>query len=132
MKLIILTLMLSVSFLLTDKAYAKCQFEFKDICAEVKFKKKPSRSYSSDFTLHFYDKKTKKLKMPNFDVHSYIWMNMGDHSHGSSEVLIEKKKDYYLIKNVWFVMVGSWELHVSLGDKENPSEKKKIIVKIGK
>ncbi len=111
----------------------KCDFDFEKYCASVEFDKKPSRSYSSDFKLTFTDKKTKKVVIPSEKVSAYLWMKMdGGHEHGSDKVEIEKKKDHFKVKNVWFVMVGNWKLFVSLSSKEADQEKKSMIVNIGK
>lgn len=111
----------------------RCDYKFKKYCARVDFTKNPSRSYSSDFKIFFTDIKTKKSTMPSEEVYPYLWMKMGNgHEHGSEKVEIVKAKDHYLIKNVWFVMIGAWELYIALkkGDKE--IEKVMRKVEIGK
>jgi hypothetical protein len=69
--------------------------------------------------------------MPTEEVYAYLWMKMGNgHEHGSDEVKIKKNKDHYLIKNVWFVMIGQWELFVVLkkDGKESEKQVKKILI----
>ena len=115
----------------TTKTGTRCDFSFKKYCARVVFKKKASRSYSSDFKIYFTDIKTKKAVMPSEEVYPYLWMKMGNgHEHGSDEVKITKNKDHYLIKNVWFVMIGSWELFIVLkkDGKEVEKQVKKILI----
>jgi hypothetical protein len=114
-----------------SKTGSRCDYTFKKYCAKVIFEKKPSRSYSSDFKIYFTDVKTKKEVMPSEDVYVYLWMKMGNgHEHGSDEVKMTKHKDHYLIKNVWFVMIGSWELYLVLkkDGKEVEKEVKKILI----
>ena len=74
MKLLLIMITLCVSNL--SFAKSACDFDFKDYCATIKFSKKPSRSYSSDFKLYFTDKKTDKFVIPKEKVMSYLWMKM--------------------------------------------------------
>jgi hypothetical protein len=131
MKFILLLLTLSIS--LSTLSKEKCDFDFKNYCATVKFAKTPSRSYSSDFKLTFIDKATKKAVIPKEKVMSYLWMKMKNgHEHGSSPVKITQVKDHYLVKDVWFVMIGKWELFVQLKENGMVTEKKLKIVSIQK
>ena len=98
-----------------------CDIELKKIsrCASVEFIKTPNRKYSSDFKLKFFDKKNKKPQLLDNLVDAYLWMKMkGGHEHGTDKVKIKKLKDHYLVTNVWFVMLGNWQLHVKVVDKD--------------
>ena len=131
MKLLVIFLTLSISNF--SFANRKCDFDFKDYCATLKFLKSPSRSYSSDFKLFFKDKKTNKNIIPKEKVMTYLWMKMKNgHEHGSSPVKITQEKDHYLVTDVWFVMIGDWELHTLLKQDGKVLEKKVKIIKINK
>lgn len=131
MKYVLIFLTLSISF--SAFAKDKCDFDFKKYCAKIDFIKKPSRSYSSDFKLTFVDKKTKKKVIPKEKVMSYLWMKMDNgHEHGSAPVKITQEKDHFLISDVWFVMIGKWELFVQLKDSGKVVEKKFKNIQIGK
>lgn len=98
-----------------------CDLNFSDssVCADVEFKQKPNRKKSSDFTLTFLDAASKKPKAIDQQVHVYLWMKMKNgHEHGSEEVKIQKVGEgKYLITNVWFLMLGKWQLRAELKDK---------------
>ena len=129
MKIFLLTIMLCV--FTNSYALEKCDYSFKKYCAKLDFSKKPSRSYSSYFKLFFIDKKTKNKVIPSESVSAYLWMKMDSgHEHGSDKVKISKMKDHYLIKNVWFVMIGSWQLFVELDKDKKTTEKlvKNIVI----
>lgn len=131
MKLLLIMITLCVSNL--SFAKSACDFDFKDYCATIKFSKKPSRSYSSDFKLYFTDKKTDKFVIPKEKVMSYLWMKMKNgHEHGSSPVKITQEKDHLSVKDVWFVMIGNWELFVQLKLNGKVVEKKVKIINITK
>lgn len=113
-----------ISMVLGAKAFAKhdCDIHLKkvDICANILFKVAPNKKKSSDFEISFIDKKTLKNIMPKQNVETYLWMNMKDsEGHGSDAIILEKKDKKYVAKNVWFLMEGDWELHITLKENNN-------------
>ncbi len=120
---------------LMNSAFAKntCDFKLKKYCAKLEFLKKPSRSYSSDFKIYFTDLKSSKKAMPTQKVFTYLWMKMKNgHEHGSDKVKITRKKDHFLVENVWFVMIGNWQLHLLLKKDGKVIDKQMKIIEIGK
>lgn len=136
MKLILIFLTLSFSTYTLGKNSTKktsCDYTFTKYCVELKFTKKPSRSYDSEFKIYFKDIKTNKLVMPTEKVMSYLWMKMDNgHEHGSAPVKMTREKDHFLVKNVWFVMIGDWELFLMLKKDGKVLEKKVKKITINK
>lgn len=131
MKILIIIITLSMTNFAFAKKETGCDFVFKKYCAKLKFAKKPSRSYSSDFKIYFTDLVTKKSLMPTEAVYPYLWMKMKNgHEHGSAKVEITREKDHFDVKNVWFVMIGDWKLFLTLKKDGKVLEKAVKIVKI--
>lgn len=109
-------ILFSLALILSISTSTACELEIKPgVCVELSFKNKPSRKASSDFTIKFIDKKTKALVMPKEEVFVYLWMKMpSGHEHGSDPVKLEKKNNIYEASNVWFLMLGNWQVHVQL------------------
>lgn len=91
-----------------------------NLCVNVEYlNPPPGRKNSSDFKLTFTDLKSKNKKLLDQKLDVYLWMKMKNgHEHGSEKVKIAKKEDYYLISNVWFLMLGQWELHVKVLEED--------------
>lgn len=131
MKLLLVLITLSMTTVVYAKKNLDCDYKFKNYCAKLKFAKKPSRSYSSDFKIYFKDLKTGKPIMPKESVYPYLWMKMKNgHEHGSAKVEIKRMKDHFDVKNVWFVMIGKWELFLTLKVDGKEIEKEKINVEV--
>ncbi len=107
-------------------ANEKCNFDLtKTLCGKVEFVSGISRKKDSSFKLYIYlkDKMTKGIFLKvNPDIK--LWMVMkGGHGHGSEPVQLSKVKDYYLVKNVWFLMQGQWDLKISYKHGQKMIEK---------
>jgi len=131
MKYLLLLLTLCMTNLVYAEKKLDCDYKFKKYCAKLKFDKEPSRSYSSDFKIFFKDIKSGKPVMPKEAVYPYLWMKMKNgHEHGSAKVEITREKDHFDVKNVWFVMIGNWELFLTLKKDGKILEKEVKIIEI--
>lgn len=100
-----------------------CEFNIaNDICANIHFKNGISRKIDSVFEIYF-EKKTDKGMIKKFELQKLpnlkLWMVMkSGHGHGSEplsiSILKEDHLDRYLVTNVWFMMLGQWDLEVEL------------------
>ena len=96
-------------------ATPKCEVSAgKKFCSQVNFVKGISRKRDSKFNISFFDKKGRKLKLDALP-QVKLWMKMkGGHEHGSETEKIKKLKQGYLVENVWFLMLGRWELRMEI------------------
>lgn len=112
MKYLILLLWISMSgSLLHASSNTGCQFVVeKGICANLNFTDGISRKNDSSFSIEFLgpDKKALTLKKtPEIK----LWMVMkSGHGHGSEKLEIQKIDQKYMVKNVWFLMMGEWQI----------------------
>lgn len=102
-------------FMSTPSLAKHCDIEFVKLglCGKIQFEKKISRKSSSDFVL----KLTKKDEVffPQEKLNIFLHMKMKNgHDHGSTDVLVMKRQEDYLIKDVWFLMDGVWQIHFEL------------------
>ena len=92
-----------------------CKFKLEEnLCAKVQFKNGVSRKIDSKFELEFVDLSGKHIglvKKPEVK----LWMVMkSGHGHGSEKLNITKDNNKYLVSNVWFLMVGEWQIKLEL------------------
>lgn len=119
LKFFSLFFLITVSFTaVSSTASKKCELKFQQAqtCVSIEFLKPPGRKGDAKFKLNFTDLsgKVKSLKAPP-KVHLWMIMKNG-HEHGAEKLKIEKKGKYYLLSNVWFLMLGQWQVHVSFSN----------------
>ncbi len=110
MKKILIILMLCFS----ANSYAKkCEGYLVDqICFDIKFEKL-NRKEDSKFSLKISENDSGKVQAVD-DLKVKLWMVMKNgHEHGSDPVKIENKNQVYQVSNVWFLMLGQWQLKIS-------------------
>ena len=94
-----------------------CEFPIgQNICAVIKFKNGVSRKNDSPFEIKFETKDKKLIKIEKRP-EMKLWMVMkSGHGHGSDELEIIPQKNgaSYFVKNVWFMMLGQWQLKINL------------------
>lgn len=95
-----------------------CAIEFKSImtCAQIEFAKTPTSVEDASFTLTLNSHHALDIKKLSVD----LWMDMGHgHGHGSAPVSIEQTgANTYKVSNVWFVMMGEWQVKVAMETSE--------------
>lgn len=127
----ILILSILVFFNSTNATECNIQFEDKTLCANLTFKQPPSRKESSDFVLEFFDLKTKKSFKPKGEVFAYLWMQMKNgHEHGSEPIKIVEADGKFQASNVWFLMLGTWQLKIQLRKEGKVINKGELLVEI--
>ena len=123
---------LCLSFFVTQTIFSQetselnCDIKISETrCAAIEFLVKPNTKTSSDFKVRFFDSQTKKV-LPPMTKDLYLWMKMDNgHEHGSKPVKIISQADHLMVTNVFFVMVGKWQIVFNVED-ETGLEKKKI------
>jgi hypothetical protein len=109
-----------------------CQIKFGgNLCANIKFLSGVSRKKDSKFEVNFLSLKGGSVNLeivPKLK----LWMVMkSGHGHGSDELMIKKVGNTYHVENVWFLMMGKWEIQTEvnyIGKVMNKS----IFVCVGK
>lgn len=87
-----------------------CASYTSEICVEAKFTAEPNSTDEGEFIL--------KIQTPSgteaANVKIDIWMQMGEHGHGSAPVQITRiSENTYKVENAWFVMKGTWLLRAN-------------------
>jgi len=96
-------------------ALDNCRFPTgKYLCTELNFNNEITRNKDAAFQLAFFSKKLPQKKVlleqkPKI----YLWMVMKNgHAHGSESLQITLRKNSYQVTNVWFLMLGKWDIHI--------------------
>lgn len=104
---LVLISFLSISVLASED---KCDgFKAKSFCYKIDFKNGIDRSNDSEFSAKIFgDIKTENFKLEKV----YLWMKMTNgNEHGSDPITYKLKENLTVeAKNVWFMMMGDWEL----------------------
>ncbi len=114
----LISIILFASTQLFSASHEGCNIQFKDstICAEVNFTSPIGRKDDATFKLTFYEGKNKIILKTKPNV--YLWMIMKNgHEHGSEKLTQKIEGSDYLFSNVWFMMLGQWQLHVKFKHK---------------
>jgi hypothetical protein len=103
---------------------SSCDYLFKteELCLNFKWIKQPTESQFGEMEVRFTDLADERIFIhPENEFHLYLWMSsMG---HGSSPVTIEKLSEgKFLVKDVFFIMPGPWEIHFQLKEGEKVVE----------
>ncbi len=87
-----------------------CSTQNQNVCAHLGFIAGPLNSHSEgQFVVHFLTPANSEIS--NLTVE--LWMNMGDHSHGSAPVSITPlRPKIYKITEAYFVMDGEWQVQI--------------------
>lgn len=111
---------------------AECKNKIaKNLCAEIEFEKGISRKADSSFILSFKNEKGEIVNLDN-DPKIKLWMIMkGGHGHGSEKVKIEKINKKYRVTNVWFLMMGEWQVKLDL-NYQKTNMKSDLYVCVGR
>jgi hypothetical protein len=126
-RLFLITLLLSFSAKAqTSPVREVCTSYTSDICINAIFKAEPNTTDEGEFTL--------LIKTPNGKVAQNVkvdlWMQMGNHGHGSAPVQLTSLADNKLkVENAWFVMTGEWQIRVDF-EIDQQAYKLKLPVKI--
>ncbi|MAX66344.1 MAG: hypothetical protein QF441_05720 [Bacteriovoracaceae bacterium] len=117
---IFLSYALALSFLvLSHEALADkkdfCQVKLSsEYCAMVKFDAPIGRKEDARFKFAVIDMKGHQIKLSK-KPKLKLWMIMDNgHGHGSDKLKIQAKKNHYLVSNVWFLMLGQWQLKIEV------------------
>lgn len=79
------------------------------VCASAKFVSTPNSSSEGAFQLNLQTPDNKVAQNVKVD----LWMQMGNHGHGSSPVqLAYLAENTYQVEKAWFVMTGSWQVRI--------------------
>ena len=96
------------------KTNSNCQLVLNnEVCANITFKNLINRKTDAEFEIFFTDSNGETIaldKLPQIK----LWMIMkGGHGHGSDEVKIKKNGEKFHVSNVWFLMLGKWQIKIS-------------------
>lgn len=87
-----------------------CTSYSSDTCMSVKFMEEPNSVDEAKFQLKIWSPNNEVAQNVGLD----LWMQMGNHGHGSAPVQLTSIADNnYHVENAWFVMKGEWQLRVS-------------------
>ena len=130
MKVIFLVLILVGFRNYVQASDSKCQVraEKLSICGQIEASTELTRKRSATLNLKLYENE-KNLKLAkNVELKAArLWMQMGEHGHGSQPLEIKKMDDGYHIANAWFLMMGEWEIQMTLKRGESEEEVKEFI-----
>jgi hypothetical protein len=103
---------------------AVCTSYSSDICISGKFAAEPNSKDEGKFVLELQIPPETEAQNVKVD----LWMQMGDHGHGSAPLKIAQIGPHvFAVENAWFVMKGQWQVRV---DFEMNNEAYKFILPV--
>lgn len=89
-----------------------CSATAPEICAHIGSNTEPSTTDEWAFILHFMPQGVNAKLISNVSVK--LWMQMGNHSHGSSPVTIQQHDDiHFEVTKAYFAMAGPWQIQIT-------------------
>ena len=89
-------------------------FDSKEIKTCLEWVEGPRVGEESPFRLNLDLSEGDTASLPELEVK--LWMP--DHGHGSSPVEVVEEEQGFLVKKVYFIMPGFWEVHIAIDGEE--------------
>ena len=104
------------------KGKTECDLTFKkeNLCGTIRWQQAPSIKGESSLLLSFKTAEGDLVTfLPSDTIKATLWMP--DHMHGSAptKTVPQKSADQFVIKNIWFIMPGRWNIKFEIFAKDH-------------